>query len=122
MTSITVTGNLAQDPEVRFTPTGKQVAQLTVIQNRRRPTDDGGFADAEPNVFRVEAWGRIAENVAESCGKGDRVTIVGDIITDRWNDKETGETRTAQRVRADEVAFSLRFHTVVATKNPRPES
>lgn len=118
MTNVTIIGNLAYDPEIRFTPTGKQVAQLVIMENRRRPTDNGGWEDAEPNTFRVEVWGQTVENLAESCHKGDRLVVVGTIVTDRWEDKESGESRSMQRIRADEVGFSLRFHTVAATNNP----
>lgn len=117
MSSITFAGNLAADPELRFTPSGRAVARFTIIENRRRRTEDGkGWEDAEPNVFRVQVWGSFAENVVESCGKGDRVHVTGNIVTDRWMDKETREDRTAQHVKADEVSFSLRYHTVRATK------
>ena len=120
MSTITFAGNLAADPELRFTPSGRGVARFTVIENRRRRTEDGqGWEDAEPNVFRVQAWGSFAENVVESCGKGDRVHVTGSIVTDRWMDKETREDRTAQHVKADEVSFSLRYHTVRATKATR---
>jgi len=123
MTSINFAGNLAADPELRFTPTGRAVARFTVMENRRRRTEDGqGWEDAEPNVYRVQVWGSFAENVVESCGKGDRVVILGSIVTDRWVDKETGEDRTAQHVKADEVVFSLRYHTVRATKATRSAS
>ena len=58
MTSISIAGNLAADPEIRFTPGGIAVARLTVIENRRRRTDDGqGWEDSEPNVYRVQVWG-----------------------------------------------------------------
>ena len=120
MSTITFAGNLAADSELRFTPSGRVVARFTVIENRRRRTEDGqGWEDAEPNVFRVQAWGSFAENVVESCGKGDRVHVTGSIVTDRWADKETREDRTAQHVKADEVSFSLRYHTVRATKATR---
>lgn len=120
MSTVTFAGNLAADPELRFTPSGRGVARFTVIENRRRRTEDGqGWEDAEPNVFRVQAWGSFAENVVESCGKGDRVHVTGSIVTDRWTDKETHEDRTAQHVKADEVSFSLRYHTVRATKATR---
>lgn len=120
MSTITFAGNLAADPELRFTPSGRGVARFTVIENRRRRTEDGqGWEDAEPNVFRVQVWGSFAENVVESCGKGDRVHVTGSIVTDRWADKETREDRTAQHVKADEVSFSLRYHTVRATKATR---
>ena len=123
MSSITFAGNLAADPELRFTPSGRAAARFTVIENRRRRTEDGqGWEDAEPNVFRVQVWGSFAENVVESCGKGDRVHVTGSIVTDRWMDKETREDRTAQHVKADEVSFSLRYHTVRATKATRSNS
>lgn len=117
MSTITIVGNLAADPELRFTPTGRAVTRFTVIENRRRRTDDGqGWEDAEPNVHRVQVWGSFAENVVESCGKGDRVHVTGSIVTDRWTDRETQEDRTAQHIKADEVSFSLRYHTVSAKK------
>jgi len=120
MSSITFAGNLAADPELRFTPSGRAVARFTVIENRRRKTEDGqGWEDAEPNVYRCQVWGSFAENVVESCAKGDRVHVTGSIITDRWTDKESGEARTGQHVKADEVSFSLRYHTVRATKATR---
>lgn len=120
MSSITFAGNLTADPELRFTPSGRQVVRLTVIENRRRRTEDGnGWEDAEPNAYHVQAWGSVAENIAESCSKGDRVLVLGTIRTDRWKDKETGQDRTGQHVVAEEVGFSLRYHTVNATKATR---
>lgn len=121
MSHISFAGNLAADPELRVTQNGKSVARFTVIENRRRRTDDG-WTDAEPNVYRVETWGQTAENVAASLHKGDRAHVEGRIATDRWEDSESGTPRTAQRVDADEVSFSLRFHTVTATKNPRKDA
>lgn len=120
MSVITFAGNLAADPELRYTPSGQAVTRLTVIENRRRKSADGAsWEDAEPNVYRVQVWGGAGENVFESCGKGDRVLITGRIVTDRWADKETGEARTGQHVTADEVGFCLRFHTVRGTKATR---
>ena len=117
MNSITVTGNLGGDPELKFTTNGKPVLRATVFENRSRPAQDGpGWEQLEPNRFPIEVWAGLAENVAESCRKGDRVTVTGTIITDRWADKETGEVRTAQHIRAAEVSFSLKYHTVEATK------
>lgn len=120
MSSITFAGNLAKDPELRFTPSGAQVATFTVLENRRRKSEDGqGWEDAEPNAFRVQAWNSMAENVAESVHKGDRVMVEGTVVTDRWTDKDSNQPRTSQHIRATEVAFSLKFHTVQATKAAR---
>lgn len=120
MNTITFAGNLTADPEVRVTANGRTVARFTVIENRRRRTDDGqGWQDDEPNAFRVEVWGTTAEHAADSLRKGLRVQVSGSIVTDRWTDKETGLERTAQHVSADEVAVSLRYHTMQATKAAR---
>jgi single-strand DNA-binding protein len=115
MATISFSGNLAADPELRHTQNGKPVARFTVIENRRRRMDNG-WEDAEPNVFRVEVWAELAENVAESLHKGERAHVSGRIVTDRWDDKDRGAPRTAQLVVADEVSVSLRFHTAKATK------
>ncbi|WP_218682831.1 single-stranded DNA-binding protein [Microbacterium sp. BF1] len=119
MSTITFAGNLTADPELRYTQNGRPVVHFTIIENRQRRTPDGGFEDAEPNAFRVEAWGEQAENVAASSHKGDRLTIEGRIETNRWTDKDTEQERTAQQVTAVEVGFSLKYHTVTAKKAER---
>ena len=72
MATISFTGNLAADPELRYTQRGKPVAHFTVIENRRRRTANG-WEDAEPNVFRVEVWEEQAEHVGDRfCGDDER--------------------------------------------------
>lgn len=101
MASIDFTGNLAADPEIWFTPSGKQVTRLVVIENlRRRNSETREWEDAEPNRFHVQAFRTLGENVAESLRKGQAVSVKGRIMTDRWRDKETGEDRTSQVVLA----------------------
>lgn len=119
MSTITFAGNLTADPELRYTQNGRPVVHFTIIENRQRRTPDGGFEEAEPNAFRVEAWGEQAENIAASSHKGDRLTIQGRIETNRWTDKDTEQERTAQQVTAIEVGFSLKYHTVTAKKAER---
>lgn len=116
MTTVTIIGNLAADPELRFTPSGKAVARYTVIENRNRRTDAGEWEQGEPNVFHAETWGQQGENLAESVTKGDRVFVTGQIFTDRWNDKETGEPRTMQKLRGDEVGPTLKWATAKPVK------
>lgn len=116
MSTVTFTGNLAEDVELRYTPNGRAVARFRVLENRRTRDANGEWTDAEPNAWRVQVWGNMAENVAASCTKGSRVHVTGEVHTDVWQDKETKQTRRAQKIEADEVSFSLRFHTVQATK------
>lgn len=117
--TLSFAGNLAADPELRYTPSGTPVANFTVIENRPKRTEAGEWEDGEPNSYRCQAWTGQAENLVESCRKGDRVVVTGTIFTDRWTDKESGEARTMQRVRVADVGFSLRYHTVQATKATR---
>jgi single-strand DNA-binding protein len=118
-TSVTFEGNLADDPQVRFTGSGKQVTELTVLVNQRRQNGDGAWVDAEPTRFVVRAFKTLAENVVESLAKGDRVFVHGTVTTEAWTDKQTGEKRTAQRVLAEVVGPSLRWATARITKTTR---
>lgn len=115
MSVITFVGNLAADVELRYTPDGRAVARFRVIENRLHRDANGNWTDAEPNTWRVQAWGDLAENIAASCSTGARVHVTGEMKTARWVD-DTGVQRTIQRVEADEVSYSMRFHQVVATK------
>ena len=121
MSAITFAGNLAADPEHSTTHTGRDVTTFRVIETVRRRGEDG-WEDDEPNVYRVQAWGALGEHVAASCSTGDPVVVTGTMRTSRWTDKDTGQDRTAPFVVADEVGFSLRFHTVTASKAPRREN
>jgi single-strand DNA-binding protein len=112
-------GNLADDPQTRFTPSGKQITELTVLVNQRRQNGDGEWVEAEPTRHVVGAFKTLAENVAESLAKGDRVFVHGTVTTEAWTDKQSGEKRTAQRVLAEIVGPSLRWATTRITKTTR---
>lgn len=114
MTEMNITGNLAKDPELRFTNTGTPVANLVVLENRRVKAN-GEWTDGEPNRFEVEVWGPSAQNVAESLQTGSPVMVMGTLITRKWTTKDD-QTRHSQVVRADVVGHSLARHTVQATK------
>lgn len=114
MTAITIKGNLATDPELRYVPNGKPVATIIVLENRR-VRQGGEWTDAEPNRFEVEVWDHQAQNVADSLTKGSPVVVVGNIITKKWT--KDGENRTRQILRAELVGHSLARHTVTATRS-----
>jgi single-strand DNA-binding protein len=77
-TTTTVTGNLTADPELRVTGTGRPVAQFTVASTSRvlDPTS-GEWRDGSTLFLRCTAWLRMAENVAQTLRKGDRVVVTG---------------------------------------------
>jgi single-strand DNA-binding protein len=121
-TTVTFEGNLADDPQVRFTPSGKQITEITVLVNQRRQTGDGQWVDAEPTRHLVKAFKTLADNIAESLEKGDRVFVHGTITTDIWTDKDSGDKRTAQRVLAEVVGPSLRWATTRIIKTTRSKA
>jgi single-strand DNA-binding protein len=118
-TTVTFEGNLADDPQVRFTPSGKQITELTVLVNQRRQDGEGEWVEGEPTRLVVRAFKTLAENIVESLAKGDRVFVHGTVTTDVWSDKQTGEKRTAQRVLAEVVGPSLRWATARIIKTTR---
>lgn len=102
----------AADPELRFSPSGAAVARIRTVASSRKKQDDGSWVDDKLCWMDVSAFGKLAENIAESVEKGDLLTIVGRLVTDEWNDRETGEKRSRLNLLADQVSVSLRFRTV----------
>jgi single-strand DNA-binding protein len=106
----TITGNLAADPELKFTGNGVAVANLRVAVTQRLQDKDGTWRDGETSFHRVTVWRQQAINLADSLSKGDRVMVTGRLRQRAWETPE-GERRSATEIDADEVGASLRFHT-----------
>src|SRR6187431_3373491 len=121
-TIITVIGNLTNDPELRFTPSGAAVANFTVASTPRafdRQTND--WKDGETLFLRCSIWRDAAENVAESLHKGSRVIVSGRLKSRTYDTKE-GEKRTVVELDVDEVGPSLRYATAKVNKTQRGSS
>ncbi|MGH2787115.1 MAG: single-stranded DNA-binding protein [Actinomycetota bacterium] len=116
--TVTLTGNITDDPELRFTPGGAAVANFTVAVNRRYRNNDGQWEDKLDGFFRCNCWRDMAENVAESLQKGTRVVVVGRLQQRTWEDAE-GNKRSAFEVQVDEVGPSLRWASAQVTKSSR---
>lgn len=119
--AITIVGNLVDDPELRFTPSGAAVANLRVASTPRRlnPTTNE-WEDGEAMFLSVSIWRTAAHNVAESLTKGMRVVVQGRLKSRQYETRE-GEKRTAFEVEADEVAPSLRYATAKVSRNVREQ-
>ncbi len=116
---ITIAGNLANEPEFRFTPNGAAVASFVVAcTERRRDPNTGEWSDGATSYHRCTVWRQTAENATESLRKGDRVLVVGTLRQSSWQDKQSGETRYGWDVQVDEVAVSIKFHVA---RSQRPE-
>ena len=118
-TLITVVGNLTDDPELRFTPSGAAVANFTVASTPRTfDRQSQEWKDGEALFLRCNVWRQAAENVAESLTRGSRVIVHGRLRQRGWETKE-GEKRTSYEIEADEVGPSLRYATAKVNKVSR---
>ena len=107
---VTLTGNLTDDPELRFTPNGVAVANFRLAVDQR-VWDTDGWKDGESSYFRVSVWRDQAEHVSRSLHKGARCVVVGRLKSRSWETPE-GQRRSAVEVDAEEVGMSLRFAPV----------
>ncbi len=116
--NITILGNLIADPELRFTPNGKALATFTVVSSKSTKNDDGTWNNTDSTFWSVKAWGKTAENVAETITKGMSVIVVGTAVQEEWNDKATGEKRSKIAITAWNVGPDLKRHiATVSTSN-----
>lgn len=109
MTVVTIEGRLGADPDLRFIPSGKAVANLNVVTDRRRKNPDTGEWESTETTWRkITCWGDLAENVAESLQKGDEVIIVGREWLEEWVSKDGDKTGVNLAVEAYTVGPALR--------------
>ncbi|GAA3761972.1 single-strand DNA-binding protein [Spinactinospora alkalitolerans] len=118
-TQITLVGNLVDDPELRFTPSGAAVANFRVASTPRQfDRQSGEWRDGESMFLTCSVWRQYAENVAESLQRGMRVIVQGRLKQRSYETKE-GEKRTVFEIDVDEVGPALRSATAKVTKTQR---
>jgi single-strand DNA-binding protein len=115
--SVTLVGNLVEDPELRFTASGIAMARVRLAVNRRYRDRNNEWQE-ETSFFGGTCWRDVAENIAESLSKGDRVFVTGRLEQRSWETND-GEKRSVVEVRIDEIGPSLRWATATLTKTPR---
>jgi single-strand DNA-binding protein len=115
--NVTLIGNLVEDPELRFTPSGVPMAKVRFAVNRRW-RDQSGEWQEETSYFGGTVWRDQAETVAESLQKGTRVIVTGRLEQRSWETAE-GDKRSIVEVAIDEVGPSLRWATATVTRTSR---
>jgi single-strand DNA-binding protein len=118
-TQITIAGNLVDDPELRYTPTGQAVANFRVASTPRymdKATNQ--WVDGDSLFLTCNVWRQAAENVAESLQRGMRVIVTGRLKQRSYETKE-GEKRTVYEVEVDDVGPSMRNASAKITKSNR---
>lgn len=117
-TTITVIGNLTNDPELRFVPNGDAVANFTVASTPRTfDKNSKEWKDGETLFLRCSVWREAAENVAESLTKGMRVIISG-VLKSRSFEKD-GQKRTVIELDVDEIGPSLKYANAKVNRTQR---
>ena len=101
MNRIILVGRLTREPEMRYTSTGKEVANFTLAVDRSRPNAAG---EKEADLIRITVWGKGAENCSIYLGKGSMVAVDGRLQISKYVDKE-GQNRTSTDVVAERVQF-----------------
>lgn len=121
--SLHIAGHLGGDPELRFTPSGLPVATLTIADTPRvRNSATGQWEDGETLWMRCVAWRDLAEGVAETLRKGDRVTAHGTLKQRSYTSRD-GEKRTSVELTLDAIGPDLTRATATVTRRaPRQQS
>ena len=114
--NVTLIGNLVDDPELRFTPSGVAMAKIRMAVNRRWQKD--GEWQEDTSFFTGTVWREQAESAAESLQKGARVIVTGRLEQRSWETPE-GDKRSVVEIQIDEIGPSLRWATASVNKTQR---
>jgi single-strand DNA-binding protein len=108
-TTLTICGNLTDNPDYRFTPNGVALVRFTVASTPRiYDQNKQQWRDGEPMFMTCSAWREMAENIAESLSKGARVVVTGKLRLSRW-ETETGEKRQQHQLDVEDIGASLKY-------------
>jgi single-strand DNA-binding protein len=118
-TVITVVGNLVDDPELRFTPSGAAVANFRIASTPRTfDRQSNEWKDGDALFLSCSVWRQAAENVAESLQRGMRVIVQGRLKSRTYETRE-GEKRTVFEIEVEEVGPALKYATAKVTRTTR---
>jgi single-strand DNA-binding protein len=104
------TGNLGDNPSLKYVKVkgeDKPVVEMRIFFDEYKPDGNGGFEQSGGFWMNASLWGQRAEQVAKLLRKGARIHVSGRLSEQEWDDRETGETRKAMHLSADDVFVSL---------------
>ncbi len=116
---IIIVGNLGKDPELRYTPQGIAVCNLSVATTERKKDKSGEYQDVT-NWFRVTLWRQQAENAAKYLAKGRQVYIEGRLGVEEWTDRD-GNNRYTLEVQGTEMHYIGSRGDAPAMSSSEPE-
>lgn len=106
--TLTGTGRLCSDGELRYTNTGMPVFAVDLAFSARKKDNNGEWVDGDKLFIRATAFREQAESIAESLNKGDEVLVSGRVKLDQWQDKQTGENRSRPSLLVDSIGPNVR--------------
>jgi single-strand DNA-binding protein len=104
LNKVMLIGNLTRDPELRYTPKGTAVADISLAINRVWNNDQGQKQE-ETTFVDVTLWGRQAELAQQYLSKGRGAYVEGRLQMDTWDDKETGKKRSKLKIVGESLQF-----------------
>ena len=113
--TLTLAGNLTQDPELRYTSSGTALCDLQMATSKSVKNENGEWENKDTVFWTITAWRQLAENAAASLKKGMSIIVIGTPVTKEWEGKD-GTKRTKVELNADHVALSLNRYAVTAEK------
>jgi single-strand DNA-binding protein len=116
--TITISGNITREPEMRYTPSGVSKVTFGVAVNRSWRNQQSNEWEEQTSFFNVVAWRQLAENASATLTKGSRVVVSGRLEQRSW-ETDQGEKRSIVEIVADDIAASLRFATAEIHKVER---
>ena len=117
LNNVVLVGNLTEDPEMRFTPSGVPMVKIRLAVNRRWRDQNNEWQE-ETGYFNGTIWREYAENVSESLQKGARVIVTGRLEQRSW-ETEQGDRRSVVELQIEEIGPSLRWATATVNKTAR---
>lgn len=116
-------GNLGKDPEVRYTPNGLAVANITIATSEVWKDKQSGENQERTEWHRVAMYSRLAEIAGEYLRKGSKVFVEGRLQTRKWQDKTTGQDRYTTEIIADTLEMlDKKSGTGTSTESHAPAS
>lgn len=114
---LNIIGNMTEDPELRQTQNNTSVANFSIARTPRTYNrETRQWESGDPLFIRCTAWGVLADNIAKTLRKGDRVLAHGRLSQRKYTDSQ-GVTRNPIQLTVDEIGPSIRFATATVTKN-----
>jgi len=111
--TLTIVGNVVREPELKFLNSGIALLRFSIADNQKKAN-----GEEEAHFFDCVAWRELAENLAESINKGQRVIVHGKLKQDRWETTE-GDKRSKIEITVETAGHCLKFQTAAAQKAQR---